>query len=322
MPIHEFLTTDNSAATIAFLDVGQGDANVIVLPDKRSGIVIDCCREEITRNYLDSNGITTLEYVFLSHTDQDHLRGIVTLLEHFSQTNTTFLFNYDTTQGITQRSRRKRLLRQVAQLGRQGRLSIENPRAGHKWTVQDVQIECLYPTDADLTYALALAESKKQTNNASIVLLVTFAGKRVLFTGDLEAEGWTWLVGRGVDLKANVLKFPHHGAWYEASVGQPTLADMMQKISPEFVVISVGTGNTYGHPRTETLQLLSTFPQLRFVCTQATKHCHPPLASQNDCPCAGTIEVVISKNSITITPDVEAHTKTIELYGTPQCRKR
>lgn len=317
MPMRRLLH-NQPEITVAFLDVGQGDANVIILPDKRTGIVIDCYQEKTVKDYLDNKGVVILRYVFLSHTDQDHLRGIGTILENYAQADTMFFFNLDVIRTISSSSIRGRLLCQVKGLIEQGRLNIDNPRAGDKWNIQHLQIDCLYPNSNELTCALAL----DSPNNASVILKITFEGKQALFTGDMEAEGWAWLTQRGVDLKAHILKFPHHGAWYEAKAEQIPMAEVVRKIAPEFVVISVGTDNTYNHPRIETLQLLSTFPNLRFVCTEATKLCRSQLAGEKHCPCAGTVEVTISKKGIAITPDVPTHSKIIEQYETPQCVDR
>ncbi len=64
---------------VAFLDVGQGDSTVIVLPDQTTAIVVDCPSKKVTIDYLEENGIVRLSHVFVSHSDSDHIGGMVDL---------------------------------------------------------------------------------------------------------------------------------------------------------------------------------------------------------------------------------------------------
>ncbi len=64
--------------TVAFLDVGQGDSIVIILLNQSSAIVVDCPKDT-TIDYLNQKEINVLNYVFLTHTDRDHIGGIINL---------------------------------------------------------------------------------------------------------------------------------------------------------------------------------------------------------------------------------------------------
>jgi competence protein ComEC len=87
-------------------------------------------------------------------------------------------------------------------------------------------------------------------NNASIAMMVEVSGLRMLMTGDLEPESQRAVVASGVDLKADVLKVPHHGSGQQ---DQP----FIQATGARLALISVGIDNDYGHPAPRTLDLLS-----------------------------------------------------------------
>ena len=80
----------------------------------------------------------------------------------------------------------------------------------------------------------------KAANNTSLVLEITWRGRRLLFAGDAEEPAQAWILGSGADLRADVLKVPHHG-------GDTSLDAFFQAVDPEIAVVSVGE-NDYGHP--------------------------------------------------------------------------
>jgi len=301
--------------TVAFLDVGQGDSAVIILPDQSSAIVVDCFRDSVAIDYLEGKSVNTLSYVFLTHTDIDHIGGVVGLLENFGQVD-GIGYNHDTPKIVI--GERRSILQRLVQLVRMRDLKVCSPRSGQSWTFQDVVVDVLHPDDLDAKEA----ELSGDTNNASVMLRATFAGRRVLLAADIEGRGWQWVVERNTDLRADVFKFPHHGAWYNASGQQPSLGKVLRQVNPGLVVISVGTHNRYSHPDLKTLELLRSYPQLRFVCTEATPKCHSSLkAEKRVCRCAGTVEVVIGNDRIEVTPDHAEHSEVMKRFDAPQCRR-
>jgi competence protein ComEC len=107
------------------------------------------------------------------------------------------------------------------------------------------------------TYSLGSASIKIlgvngeiDTNNTSIVLMITYGETKFLFTGDAEREAEQVILNSGADLSATVLKVGHHGS--DTSTTYPFLREIM----PTYAVISVGTGNSYGHPTEDTLSRL------------------------------------------------------------------
>ncbi|MBI5304409.1 MAG: hypothetical protein HY868_19910 [Chloroflexi bacterium] len=305
----------NPTTIVAFLNTGQGDSTVIILPDHTSALLMDCCQAAISADYLDLHKITTLKQVFLSHTDVDHIDGILELLQNFNHVE-SIRYNHDTIKFVRNNQRVKFILRQLAELTNKHGWKFEFPFAGQKWEFQDVVVDILHPDQRDKRDA----DLRGDSNNVSVILRITFAGHRILLTGDIEGPGWQHVIARNTDLKADVLKFPHHGAWYNPAAGQPSLPQVLGKVAPELVVISVGTNNRYNHPSTDTFRLLSK-SKLRFVCTQATLQCHKTLPKGKSRACAGTVEIKISSDGMEVAPDPKTHGDTIRKFKSPKCRK-
>lgn len=307
----------NNEITIAFLDVGQGDSCVIILPDKSSAVVVDCPYNKATTDYLVQKKINDL-YVFLTHTDVDHMGGIADLVRNFDQVS-LLSYNHDTFLIADDESKRKRILRELGQQILMRGLNTNSPRLGHTWNFQGVELEVLHPDDSDLKITVA----RNDTNNASTVLKVTFEQKKILLTADIEGYGWQKILDRKSDLKADILKFPHHGSWYKPTKQEPSLEMILGQIEPNFVILSVGSHNGRRHPNAATFKFLKKRAHIRLMCTEATPQCHSLLNSMSgrSLPCAGSIEITINKKEININPDVAFHSKLISSLDNAQCRK-
>jgi competence protein ComEC len=83
--------------------------------------------------------------------------------------------------------------------------------------------------------------TRSDPNNSSVVLRVAAGGTTLLLTGDVEVEAQDVLVRSGVDLRADVLKVPHHGSAYQSPA-------FLRAVHASVGVISVGKDNDYGHP--------------------------------------------------------------------------
>lgn len=320
-----------------FLDVGQGDSTLIVLP-KGSGVLVDCAAGSGSYivDQLVQLQVSKLELLVVTHSDLDHAGDCINVIKNFAGQTVRIAHLLDrVVVGSKQAKRRYSLfLRDMAQLLRQKTESWE-PYAGKCIKFGDATVSILHPMKADLLDAVACGKP----NDSSVVLKVEYAGSHILLAADVQKQGWQWMVDRDANLTADVFKFPHHGAWYD---GIPSLSEVMDLVDPKVVIISVGTTNSYGHPSSKTLRMLrSRQNSVRFVCTAATSQCHShpeAMAAQirellpsecrggyssnkeRSCPCAGHVTIRISDNGVEVSPNPKQHSKVIDLFETPQCR--
>ena len=320
-----------------FFDVGQGDAAFVALPEG-SGMLVDCApgSASMVVDYLERAQIADLELLVVTHSDLDHAGDIIGVVRGFSRPirRLAFLPDRPLAEGTQTNPKYRVLLQQLAELLRDG-TKAWLPYAGSTIRFGDVEVSVLHPSLADHLDALA----RSNPNASSVVLKIESSEARILLGADIEITGWKAILDRGADLKADVFKFPHHGAWY---VGTPSLKHILDQVNPSLVVISVGSTNSYGHPSVETLDLLRSYPaNVRFVCTQATTRCHgdpeaisheatgflPPESlggqssrKERSCPCAGNVTVRITSDGVAVSPTSAQHSRVIDLFDNPQCR--
>ena len=320
-----------------FFDVGQGDSTFVALSNE-SGMLVDCAPGSASTvvDYLEEAQIEDLELLVVTHSDLDHAGDVVTVARAFPGTVRRLAFLPDRPLPLDPQTNTKYriLLQELAELLLDG-TEHWSPYAGNAIIIGDVSVSVLHPSVADHFLAL----SRSDQNASSVVLKIQSSEASILLGADVERRGWKAILDRGENLKADVFKFPHHGAWYG---GTPSLKQILDQVDPSLVVISVGTTNSYGHPSVETLNLLRSYrAHVRFVCTQATTRCHgdpgaisheatgflPPesLGGQSSrkkqsCPCAGNVAVRITSGGVAVSPTSEQHNRVIDLFDNPQCR--
>ena len=214
-------------------DVGQGDA--LVLPaGPAAGVLVDTGPDVgAVDRCLDRMGIDALPLVLLSHLDADHMGGLAGALtgRDVGVVATATLSPADDRVGTL-----GRLVRRAG-----GERAVLVP--GDRRSVGGVAVEVLAPDPARATASAA-------PNDLSMVARVTVRGVRILLTGDLGAGAESRLVSSGIDLRADVLKVPHHGS----SDADP---EFLAASGARVALVSVGADNTYGHPTARTLTWLT-----------------------------------------------------------------
>lgn len=234
------------------LDVGQGDCNVIFTKEGNV-FIIDCgssleynVGEKILIPFLKYYGIGRVDGVIISHPDEDHMNGILELLELGEEENIEIARVYIYEKGIQNEPKEWEELVHIA-----GETKIEVCGIGQGDVLQTatLQMECIYP----------LEEQTGLTGNASsLVMNVECGGFRGLFTGDIEAEGEQRLLAEyetgfgNIQKEYDFLKVAHHGS--STSTGK----SFLRWYDPEYAIISCGKDNIYGHPHEEVLMRMST----------------------------------------------------------------
>jgi competence protein ComEC len=227
--------------TVTFLDVGQGDAAVIEAPGgavmlidgggTRDGQFDTGAR--IVEPFLRARGISRLDIVALSHPHPDHLNGLFRILQRFP-------VGAFWSSGDDGRNPEYRRLIELAG-GRGVRTPEVTPRA--------LGGACVAPLGPFLDGRIG-APPGLTVNDASLVLRVAFAGRSVLFAGDLEADGEGELCGQrslGQTVRSDVLKVPHHGSRTSSS------DELLDAVEPELAVMSLGWRNQFHFPAPEVL---------------------------------------------------------------------
>lgn len=222
-------TFEQSGIRITYLDVGQGNAAVIELPDDRT-LIMDTGRNgfQVSR-FLSHRGIEKIDAIVLSHGSLDHAGGIWSLVRDFEVHEV-----WDNNRLVYP----KEFLRIIKQRGlERGDLISGN---GYRITI-------LHPYDGFYTLYSGGIE-----NNDSLVVRIEGTKNSFLFTGDIEREAEEDLLRLGMHLKSNVLKVPHHGSRTSSSEA------FISTVSPEIAVISAGRNNIHGHPHNETVATLAS----------------------------------------------------------------
>ena len=216
--------------TVTWLDVEQGDAAVIQCGGQ--SMLIDGGKPEKSSYiyaWLQQHGLSYLDVIVATHVDADHIGGLSGAL-NYASVGTAYC---PVTTGTTETF--QSFVKYLAQRGKQ----ITVPTAGETFALGGAQVQILGP--------LHRAED---SNDNSIVLKVSFGATSFLFTGDAERAEEQDLLNAGVNLQSTVLKVGHHGS--DTSTSYPFL----RAVAPQYAVISVGAGNSYGHPTEAVLSRL------------------------------------------------------------------
>lgn len=220
--------------TVAFLDIGQGDATLI-----RDGngfdILIDGGNKgagDKIINYMRSVSVDDLEVMLATHADRDHIGGLITILEGGEIPVESVYYNgYP---GATQ------TWLEFSDAVSTAGLSLNQAQYPDTYTWGGIDVQVLNPV-------IGLVDPDQ--NKASIVLHIDYANRSLLLPGDIDAGIENQLPNRTTSLQADVLKVAHHGS------KNSTSESFLSVVMPLEAVISVGP-NSYGHPAIETISRL------------------------------------------------------------------
>ena len=223
-------TVSGDGLVVHFLDVGQADCALLECDGQAmlidGGNVDD---GQLLVSYLEQQYIDTLTAVICTHAHEDHVGGLPAVLAKY-QAETVYA-------PVTEYSS-KVFSDFVKYTGKQG-LSVTIPSPGDTFRLGQAQVTFLGPV-----------KQYEDTNNTSLVVKVVYGQTSFLFTGDMEKEAEHDLLDTEPDISADVLKVGHHGS--DTSSGYRFLYE----VNPTYGVISVGAGNSYGHPHEEVVSRL------------------------------------------------------------------
>ena len=226
---------DGELLEIHIIDIGQGDSALI--RHKDSTILIDTGprkSEYFLKNYLEKNGVDSIDFVILTHPHEDHIGGAATVLGNF-KVDKLLLTDLEATNYTFEN-----LLDSIEE----NDIDAEIPALGDEYEIGDISFKILAPiTTTD------------EANNMSLVVKFTFGDTDFLFTGDAEKDVEAELLERypEKELDCDFLKVGHHGSNTSSS------AEFLEAVSPKIATISCAYDNDYGHPHGEVLARLEKY---------------------------------------------------------------
>ncbi|HNX64862.1 MAG TPA: ComEC/Rec2 family competence protein [Oscillospiraceae bacterium] len=245
--------------SVHYIDVGQGDCELIVSKDKT--VLIDSGEYENAPeviSYIQSLGITKLDYVIGTHPHSDHIGGLPEIIQSFdigkviapkvsgkmTPTTKTYI----------------NFLNAVKDKG----LKLTPATVGEEYQLDENTVLKI----------LAPLNDYDSLNNYSIVCMVTHGENKFLFMGDAEKESETDLLEKNADIDADVLKAGHHGS------NSSSTMKFLSAVSPLYSVVSVGADNSYNHPSEKAIQRILKYSkdiyrtdlQGTIVCTSDGKN--------------------------------------------------
>lgn len=229
---------------VYFLNVGQGDSELVRIPDDTSpdgifNMLIDTGEYKYAdglTDYLRDLGVQRIDALVCSHPHTDHMGCMARIVERFDIVALYMPMVPDDMAPTT--SAYEKLLDDVLEKG----LTITPLYEDAKIKVPEgVEIQVMAPReDADWD----------DLNNWSAVIRLAYGEASFLFTGDAEKQSEAILLEDGYDPQADVLKCGHHGS------SSSTSAKFLAAVDPSYAIFCCGKDNRYGHPHHETVEAL------------------------------------------------------------------
>ncbi len=227
----KFKTTDE--INVIYVDVGQADCEVIMLPDGRN-VIVDAGKNDTEDELVEKlrgYGIQRFDYVIATHPHEDHIGGMDKVIDSF-EIGCVYMpdasSNTDTFNDMLN--------------------SIENKNV--KVVKAKAGVSVIDEENINMVFVAPNSDKYEETNNYSAVLRLTYGKRSFLFTGDAESVSEKEMLENGMDISADVLKVGHHGS------STSSTKDFIKAVNPEYAIIEVGEGNSYGHPHDEILDVL------------------------------------------------------------------
>jgi competence protein ComEC len=222
---------------VDILDVGHGDS-ILVRTPSGNAFLVDGGTQAAGRSrvipFLRHEGLRTLDAVVVTHPDEDHLGGVLPVIQQVRVKRLLTNGAVDDTmtfRALQDAVRRRGIPHETVQAG----MSLDGPSGVH--------IEVLHPPCGFVPGTVG------SSNDNSVVLKLTNGLVSILLTGDLEEEGLPWLLASGESLRATVLKVPHHGS----RLGDAG-AQFFEVVHPRVAIVSVG--RLHQLPAQETIEAL------------------------------------------------------------------
>ncbi len=245
------------------LDIGQGDCILLLFPDGQV-MVMDIGSEfgttspwNVIDGALKELQITTIDYLFLTHTDYDHVRETKKLVDNY-QIKNFYLPRADIETSSTWKNSYNVALNETyVEDGKTKKATINENIGAYEIKGENWVMKCYSFDEADYP-SIKKNSSAENKNAVSPMCLLEYADRTIVLTGDSNEKSEKYLMGKGYfdDVDADVLKVGHHGS------KSSTMPEFLDKVDCEYAIISCGADNDYGHPTPEVLKRLEDYKDI------------------------------------------------------------
>ena len=223
--------SDNGEDFVAVLDVGQADS-ILICSNGKSALIDtgdEITASELLRK-LYSYGVDSLDAIIISHSHSDHAGALPKVLGSMPVGN-VILPEFGADEKITE----------ITNATNKSEAKVYSAVEGMVINIGDFELT-----------VLATDSSEEDINNRSVIVMAAVFGNKFLFSGDAEKETEKDLIDSGINFDCDVLKVGHHGS------NTSSTKSFLDIATPEYAAISVGEGNSYGHPSNTVIDRLES----------------------------------------------------------------
>ncbi len=243
--ISSAVEVDPTQLAVYYIDVGQADSILIKLPTGENVLIDAGCENDAENdeieeylNFIEAQGVETIDYLFLSHPHFDHIGAADDVIREFEIENIVLpdcdplLWNNGSRSNVLDAMEEKNY-------------TYDTCEAGTIYNVGGAEFTVLGPV-GDL-------DDVDDTNDYSTVIRMVYGDTSFMFTGDATKEVEEDVIEKwGAEkLKCDVLKVGHHGS------SSSSCKEFLEAVEPSLAIISCGKDNSYGHPTKAVLSRLS-----------------------------------------------------------------
>lgn len=214
---------------ISYLDVGQG--NAILAESEGHYMLIDGGARESSSfvvSYLKKQNIEKLDYLLISHFDEDHLAGAIGALHNFP-VDTLITADYEADSSI---------YNSYKEVVQEKGYEAVHPKVGQEFEFGSASFRIISP----------VSYGHEDGNQDSVGIILQNGQNKFFIGGDIGLQGEKEILSANIDIDADVFLMNHHGSHVSRK--------FFEQVSPAYSVISCGEGNSYGHPRQDTVELI------------------------------------------------------------------
>ena len=219
----------SGSLNLHYLDVGQG--NAVLAESQGHYMLIDGGARKASSfvvSYLEKQGVKELDYLLISHFDEDHLAGAIGALHKFP-VKQLITPDYETDSSIYQ---------SYAEAVQEKQYQAIHPKVGDEFAFGTATFRVISP----------VAYGHEDENQDSVRIILKNGENEFFIGGDIGLESEKEILNVGTDIQADVMLMNHHGSHVSD--------EFLHAVNPDYAVISCGAGNSYGHPRQDTAKLL------------------------------------------------------------------